>query len=236
VDEEHGQAGSRALAGSGFRADLAIVGEPTRLDVVTAHKGNLWLEMSTQGKAAHGAKPHLGKNAIHEMSRIVDLLQTRYAADLRARRHALLGSGTVSVGTIRGGTQPNIVPESCVIEVDRRTLPGETEASVRREIQTLLKANGLKAAIADSKERACLPMETDPKLPLIQEFMRAAGRRRAVGVDFFCDASILSGAGIPSVVFGPGDIAQAHTADEWISLASLEDATRLLVKFLRSLP
>ena len=92
IDEENAQAGSRALAASGFKADLAIVGEPTRLQVVTAHKGSLWLQLATHGRAAHGAMPHLGKNAIHEMARIVDILETVYAARLRRRKHKLLGS------------------------------------------------------------------------------------------------------------------------------------------------
>ncbi len=135
VDEEHGQAGSRALVASGLRADLAIVGEPTRLEVVTAHKGTLWLELETRGKSAHGSCPELGRNAVHAMARIVDLLQTAYAAQLRRRRHRLLGCGTVSVGAICGGTQANIVPDRCTILIDRRTLPGETEAGVRREIK-----------------------------------------------------------------------------------------------------
>src|SRR5207249_4700788 len=91
VDEECGQAGSRALARSGFQAALAIVGEPTRLQVVTAHKGVLWLRLETRGKAAHGARAELGRNAVHAMARIVDLLETRYAAQLRRRRHPLLG-------------------------------------------------------------------------------------------------------------------------------------------------
>src|SRR5258708_11231740 len=90
VDEENAQAGSRALAASGLKADLAIVGEPTRLQVVTAHKGSLWLQMETRGKSAHGARPDLGRNAVHAMARIVDLLQTEYAARLRRRKHALL--------------------------------------------------------------------------------------------------------------------------------------------------
>ena len=128
------QAGSRALAASGLGADLAIVGEPTRLQVVTAHKGTLWLTLETRGKSAHGSWPELGRNAVHAMARIVDLLQTAYAAQLRRRRHPLLGCATVSVGAICGGTQANIVPDRCTILLDRRTLPGETEAGVRREI------------------------------------------------------------------------------------------------------
>jgi acetylornithine deacetylase/succinyl-diaminopimelate desuccinylase-like protein len=235
IDEEHAQAGSRALAKNKFKADLAIVGEPTRLQVVTAHKGSLWLELTTHGKAAHGATPQFGKNAVHEMARIVDVLETDYTAQLRRRKHPLLGAATVNVGTISGGTQPNIVPDFCKISIDRRTLPGETEADVKREITALLKANSLAAKISSAKLAPALPLETNHKLPLIQKFLKSIGQTKPAGVHFFCDAAVLSAGGIPSVVFGPGDIAQAHTADEWISLAELERGKNLLLKFLRSL-
>lgn len=236
VDEEHAQAGSRALAACGLRADLAIVGEPTRLRVVTAHKGSLWLRLETRGRAAHGAAPHLGQNAIHEMARIVDALETDYAARLRKRKHLLLGAATVNVGMISGGAQPNIVPDRCAITVDRRTLPGETEAGVCREIAAFLNSRNLSAKISSTKLAPALPLETNPKLPLVRQFLRSVGQSKPVGVDFFCDAAVLSRGGIPSVVFGPGDIAQAHTVDEWISLASLERGKNLLLNFLKSLP
>jgi acetylornithine deacetylase/succinyl-diaminopimelate desuccinylase-like protein len=237
IDEEHAQAGSHALAKSKFKADLAIVGEFTKLQVVTAHKGSLWLELETRGKAAHGATPQSGKNAIHEMARIVDCLQTNYAADLkRRRRHPLLGLPTVSVGMICGGKQANIVPDHCTITIDRRTLPGETEAGVKREIQKFLRSKNLSATITDTKLAPALPLETNHKLPLVQQFMKCVGQTKPVGVHFFCDAAILSEAGIPSIVFGPGDMAQAHTADEWISLAELERGKNLLLRFLKSLP
>jgi acetylornithine deacetylase/succinyl-diaminopimelate desuccinylase-like protein len=236
IDEENIQAGSRAFAASGFKADLAIVGEPTRLQVVTAHKGSLWLRLETHGRAAHGATPQLGKNAVHEMARIVELLETDYAAWLRKRKHKLLGTGTVNVGKISGGKQPNIVPDHCEILVDRRTLPGETEAGVRREISALLKRKKLSAQISSDKSVPCLALETNSKLPLVQQFFRSVGQPGPIGVQYFCDAAVLAAAGIPGVVFGPGDIAQAHTADEWISLAELERGKDLLVRFLNSLP
>ena len=235
IDEEHAQAGSRALVQNKFKANLAIVGEPTKLQVVTAHKGSLWLELTTHGRAAHGATPHLGKNAVHKMARIVDVLETDYAAQLKKKKHKLLGSGTVNVGKISGGTQPNIVPDSCTIAIDRRTLPGDTESSVRREIALLLKAKKLSANFSNAKLAPALPLETDFKLPLAQSFLRAANQTKSLGVDYFCDAAVLAAGGIPSVVFGPGDIAQAHTADEWISLAELERGKNLLLKFLKSL-
>jgi acetylornithine deacetylase/succinyl-diaminopimelate desuccinylase-like protein len=235
IDEEHAQAGSRALAKS-FSADLAIVGEPTRLQIVTAHKGSLWLQLETRGRAAHGATPQLGKNAVLEMARVVEMLETDYAGQLRRRKHPLLGTATVNVGKISGGAQPNIVPDHCLIEIDRRTLPGEKNESVRREIAALLAARKLAARISDVKIAPALPLETDRSLPLVRQFFRSTGQSRAVGVDYFCDAAVLSAAGIPSVVFGPGDIAQAHTSDEWISLASLERGKNQLLAFLKSLP
>ena len=236
IDEEHAQAGSRRLVKSKFKADLAIVGEPTKLQVVTAHKGSLWLELETRGKAAHGATPQFGKNAIHKMARIVDLLETDYAARLRKRKHKLLGYATVNVGTISGGTQANIVPDCCKISVDRRTLPGETDAGVKREIGKFLQSKNLFAQITDKKLAPALPLETNYKLPLVQKILKSVGQSRPLGVHFFCDAAILSAGGIPSVVFGPGDVAQAHTADEWISLSELERGKNLLLRFLNSLP
>jgi len=236
VDEENGQAGSRALVSEGFQADLAIVGEATRLRVVTAHKGSLWLDLETRGKCAHGSRPELGRNAVHLMARIVVWLETAYAARLRARRHPLLGCATVSVGTIHGGTQPNIVPDRCAIRIDRRTLPGETEASVRRELRLWLRREKLAAALPKGRSVTCLPLQTDPRLPLVAQLIRSVGRGRHAGAQYFCDASVLAQGGIPSVVFGPGDISQAHTADEWVALASLERARAGLSRFLKALP
>ena len=236
IDEEHAQAGSRALIKNKFKADLAIVGEFTNLQVVTAHKGSLWLELETRGKAAHGATPQFGKNAIHEMARIVDWLETDYAAQLRKRKHPLLGTATVNVGTISGGTQANIVPDFCKITIDRRTLPGETDAKAKSEIAAFLRAKNLPVKISSTKLAPALPLETNHKLPLIQKFLKSVGQSKPLGVHFFCDAAILSAGGIPSVVFGPGGAAQAHTADEWISLAELERGKNLLLRFLNSLP
>jgi acetylornithine deacetylase/succinyl-diaminopimelate desuccinylase-like protein len=234
VDEEHAQAGSRALVAGGLKAGLAIVGEATRLQVVTAHKGTSWMCLETRGKSAHGSCPELGRNAVHAMARVVDLLQTDYAAQLRRRRHPLLGCATVSVGAICGGTQANIVPDHCSILIDRRSLPGETVADVRREILGVLRRKNLTVSFVKDKLPPCLPLETDPKHPLVARILKCLGQRKPRGVRYFCDASVLGHGGIPSVVFGPGDIAQAHTADEWVSVAELERGKGLLLRFLQS--
>ena len=236
VDEENAQSGSRKLARSGLRADLAIVGEPTELKVVTAHKGDLWLRLATHGKAAHGARPELGVNAVHAMARILTALEEDYIPGLGRRRHALLGRPTLNVGAIRGGQQPNIVPDRCEIDLDRRTLPSERDRAVVADLRAWLKREGFEAELVDVKGAPCPPLDTDPRLPLVRTLLTTAGQAGPAGVDFFCDAAILARGGIPSVVFGPGDIAQAHTADEWIALRSLEDAADLLTRYLRSLP
>lgn len=237
IDEENGQSGSRHLARSRFKADLAIVGEPTRLSVVTAHKGDLWLQLETRGKAAHGSRPELGKNAIHQMAKIVDLLETDYARQLRRRRHPLLRHPTINVGTISGGRQPNIVPDQCAIHIDRRTIPGENDAAVKREILAFLRQRGAPARLIDTKvDEPAPPMETDIRRPLVQQLLQAAHQTKPAGVDFFTDAGVLASAGIPCVVFGPGDIAQAHTNDEWVSTRQLETGTRILRRFFGTLP
>jgi acetylornithine deacetylase/succinyl-diaminopimelate desuccinylase-like protein len=236
VDEEYSQAGSRSLTRSGLRADLAIVGEPTRLQVVTAHKGVLWLKLRTIGKAAHGARPELGKNAVHEMARIVDALGTDYATQLGKRQHPLLGRPTVNVGAIHGGHQPNIVPAECTALVDRRMLPGEVDGQTIRAIKAFLGKRGLQPEIRRTQNVACPALETDATLLLVKHFFNLARQKEPSGVDYFSDAGVLAAGGIPSILFGPGDIAQAHTPDEWISLRQLESARDLLLRFLQSLP
>ena len=236
VDEEHGQSGSRFLAKKKFKADFAIVGEPTRLAVATAHKGSVWLEVETRGRAAHGATPWFGDNAVHTMSRVVDVLEAEYSSQLKKTKHPLLGFGTVNIGTIRGGSQPNIVPDSCVIGVDRRTLPGESESATRLAMSAFLKSRKLNATVSNVKLSPCPALETSERLPLVKQFLGSIGQKRAVGLHYFCDAAVLASGGIPSVVFGPGDIAQAHTADEWIEISQLEQGRAMLLNFLKSLP
>jgi len=236
IDEENMQLGSRYFASHGPKSDFAIVGEPTGLEIVTAHKGDVWLRLRTIGRPAHGATPHRGRNAVTAMSRIVLALETEYASELAARpAHPRLGRPTINVGRIDGGRQPNIVPAECIIDIDRRTLPGETEAGVRREIRALLQRQGLKASFGTLRTSPCEPLETNPDLPLVQALTRAAGRRTTRGVHYFTDAAPLAAGGIPSVVFGPGDIAQAHTEREWLAISQLEKSIHILERFLRGL-
>ena len=236
VDEECNQTGSRAFSKLKLKANLALVGEPTRCRVVTAHKGDLWLRLSTKGKAAHGARPELGRNAVHTMAKCIDAIETEYAQNLRKRRHPVLGPPTINTGIVRGGSQPNIVPDVCEADLDRRTLPGESFTTISREIGEVLKKRGLKARLTNVKGYTCPAMETDPTLPMVQQLMRTVRQTKPLGVDYYCDAANIATTGVPAIVWGPGDIAQAHTADEWISIRQLERGMDVLTRFLLSLP
>ena len=236
VDEECNQTGSRAFSKLKLKANLALVGEPTRCRVVTAHKGDLWLRLSSRGKAAHGARPELGRNAVHTMAKCIDTIETEYAQNLWKRRHPVLGHPTINTGIVRGGSQPNIVPDVCEADLDRRTLPGESFTTISREIGEVLKKRGLKARLTNVKGYTCPAMETDPTLPMVQQFMRTVRQTKPLGVDYYCDAANIAATGVPAIVWGPGDIAQAHTADEWISIRQIERGMDVLTRFLLSLP
>ena len=236
VDEECNQTGSRAFSKLKLKANLALVGEPTRCRVVTAHKGDLWLRLSSIGKAAHGARPELGRNAVHTMAKCIDTIETEYAQNLGKRRHPVLGHPTINTGIVRGGSQPNIVPDVCEADLDRRTLPGESFTTISREIGEVLKKRGLKARLTNVKGHTCPAMETDPTLPMVQQLMRTVRQTKPLGVDYYCDAANIATTGVPAIVWGPGDIAQAHTADEWISIRQLERGMDVLTRFLLSLP
>ena len=236
VDEECNQTGSRAFSKLKLKANLALVGEPTRCRVVTAHKGDLWLRLSTRGKAAHGARPELGRNAVHTMAKCIDTIETEYAQNLEKKRHPVLGHPTINTGIVRGGSQPNIVPDVCEADLDRRTLPGESFTTISREIGEVLKKRGLKARLTNVKGYTCPAMETDPTLPMVQQLMRTVRQTKPLGVDYYCDAANIAATGVPAIVWGPGDIEQAHTADEWISIRQIERGMDVLTRFLLSLP
>lgn len=237
VDEEFGQAGSRKLAQTGPQADLAIAGEPTGLRVVTAHKGNTWLQLTTKGVAAHGATPKNGKNAIEGMTSILKTLFDDYPKILNKKSHPLLGSPTLNIGKISGGIQPNIVPDQCVIDLDRRTIPGESEDSIKQELVALFRQKNLPIPLfSNIRSVPCPPLDTDPTQPFVQSLLRATKKRKTFGVSYFTDASPIAMGGTPAIVFGPGSIAQAHSREEFITIDQLETGHKMIAKFLQGLP
>jgi acetylornithine deacetylase/succinyl-diaminopimelate desuccinylase-like protein len=237
VDEEFAQSGSRKFAKVGPKGDLAIVGEPTQLQVITAHKGSLWIQLKTLGKSAHGATPEKGINAIEAMQRVLGILYHEYPRLLSRRMHPLLGQATLSVGAIHGGSQPNVVPDLCRVDLDRRTLPGESVNGIIQELEACFSSLGAqKPEVRVSRTAPCPPLQTDPDLPLVRLFLQKVGRRKSQGVPYFTDASPVAMGGTPAIVFGPGNIDQAHSRDEWVSLEEVERGHAKILHFLQSLP
>ncbi|MEC9131886.1 MAG: M20/M25/M40 family metallo-hydrolase, partial [Verrucomicrobiota bacterium] len=150
--------------------------------------------------------------------------------------HPVLGPGSINVGTIAGGKQPNIVPDACSLWADRRLLPGESYVTIASHLLKELKARGVRVQIHYRRDAECPALETDLQLPWVKALMRQQRQRKALGVDYFCDAAVIASAGTPCVVMGPGSIDQAHTVDEWISLASLEAGRQSLRQFMSQLP
>jgi acetylornithine deacetylase len=236
VDEELGVRGVYALVESGTRADAAIVGEPTGLMPAIAHKGVVRWRTRTTGRAAHASRPDEGNNAIYQMVEVIRTLRAELEPRLAARVHPLFGSPTLTVSMIRGGLQANTVPPECVIEIDRRTIPGEKHEQVLAEVDAVLDEIRQRDPTFKIEREAPMfvdwALETSPDSAIARAAMDACRAIRGAGelgaVPYGSDASKLSAlAHIPSVVLGPGDIAQAHTADEWVPIAEVVQAAEI---------
>ncbi|HMP89344.1 MAG TPA: M20 family metallopeptidase [Kiritimatiellia bacterium] len=237
IGEETGNLGAIELADMDIGADELVVLEPTDLHIVHAHKGAFWFEVEISGIAAHGSNPDKGISAIRGMSKVIELL---YQQTNEVPLHNdLLGRATVNVGIIRGGNSINIVPERCVIEVDRRTLPGENSDDILSRIRASivqLKQEGLilKGDVRRIKEG--LPVETTSDSALIRRLGKACETQvdKVVceGAAWYSDAGPFSRTCREVAVFGPGSIRQAHTADEYIELAELQKGADILDSFL----
>jgi acetylornithine deacetylase/succinyl-diaminopimelate desuccinylase family protein len=232
MGEESGNHGAKALAELGFHVDFALAGEPTEGRIVYTHKGALWCKVVTRGRSVHGSMPEKGVSAIGKMAEVVQYLLGDYARALAKMADPVLGAPTVNVGTIRGGTQNNIVPDYCEIEVDRRTVPGEVHEDILASLQEMF----AQLPIATEILSDCPPLRTDLQDPFVQKLALATGdpRDALVGAPWFCDAGILAQYGVPAVAFGPGSIAQAHTANEFVECQEVLHATQVLERFLLS--
>jgi acetylornithine deacetylase len=229
VDEEYLKRGVEAAVSRGFRADAAIVGEPTGLTPIIAHKGVARWEVATHGRAAHTSKPANGVNAIYHMSTVIDRLMTRHSVTPPALRHPLCGDGTLTVATISGGVQVNVVPDECRIQIDRRVLPNEDPRLTWQAVTDDL--GSLEAEVPGMRLESLEPFLLEPGLdtpPTAAIVLAAceAGRQlglpaEVAGVPYGTDGSTLSGAGIPTIVLGPGDIDQAHTPEEFVEIAQV---------------
>ena len=226
------------------RPDVCVVAEPTSLDVVVAHKGTMRWRIHTHGRAAHSSQPHLGDNAVYKMARVLLNLE-RYAKEVcpTLGSHPLVGQATLSVGLIHGGISVNTVPDKATIEICRRVLPNEKAPEARQKIIDWLNAQEDLKPLHPSIEQEpafisgfSLSDEKNGALAdrLAEVSKRITGRGRKIGVPYGTDASRIAAADVPSVVFGPGSIDQAHTCDEWLPLQELPQAAEVLYEFARS--
>lgn len=236
VDEEHTFTGVSHLVDSGVKADMAVIAEPTLLRIVHAHKGVVRWHMHTSGRSCHSSAPEQGINAIYRMGKLLVGIE-RFAEKLRgSRSDPLLGPPTMSVGRIEGGTSVNTVPDRCRIEVDRRVIPGEDPDQAPRELDAFLKGEGRVDVPYEMTPpwMRCPPLGPERSAELIARLGEAIngviGAHQVCAVPYGTDASSIAAAGIPSVVFGPGDIAKAHTCDEWVPLDEVEKASEILYR------
>jgi acetylornithine deacetylase len=235
VDEEHASIGADALV-TKWRTDGAVVTEPTDLQVAVAHKGFEWVEIETEGRAAHGSRPREGRDAIRYMGRVLNGLDA-IDRQLQSRPpHKLLGTASLHASLIEGGRELSSYPDRCHLQMERRTLPGEAPGAGAREVDDLLgKLRGedpdFKAASRTMFARSPYEVASDHALP--QAMLRAAGSTLApIGMSFWTDAAILGEAGIPSILFGPMG-AGLHSTEEWVNIQSVLKCRDALVELAR---
>ena len=232
MGEEAGNEGAIAMAAHRpAKADFIIVGEPTEHRIVHAHKGAIWIELHTRGKACHASTPDRGKNAIQEMTAFLSVFSQRFPKFLKTFTSPTLGSPTFNIGLIRGGSKVNIVPDSCIVEIDCRSVPGLEPHAITQFIRSLAERLGIRIKTRIIGHRPPMHVPADhPWIAKLRPFARALDV-----APWFCDAAIFAQAGIPAVAFGPGSIRQAHTVDEYIKINDLNEGARRYSRFLAEL-
>jgi acetylornithine deacetylase/succinyl-diaminopimelate desuccinylase-like protein len=234
-----GDAAARDLIGG--RPTAAVVAEPTELGIVTQHKGAVRWRVRIHGRACHSAFPERGQNAIYPAGRAVLAIETLARELLERDPGHACGPPTLSLGTIRGGTGVNLVPDLVVLEIDRRVVPGESPRAARDEVIRRIAAAAPEARIEHDEPFLESPGLPEAKGSALAEALEAACRSngrstRRTAARYGTNASILAAAGVPCLVFGPGSIEQAHTADEWIDLDQVDAAAEILCDLVTASP
>lgn len=234
ADEEYLSVGTEAVARA-YRADAAIITEPSGLRLRIAHKGFVWAKIRTMGRAAHGSDFRAGVDAIFHMARVMTALEHLESEVFPRREHPLLGRASVHSAFIEGGEGLSTYPPSCTLQIERRTLPGETEATVRAELEEIL----AQCSRQDPSFRGTVeltgarePLQVDPNAEIIRVVDAAAetvlgARPEHVGGAGWTDAALLAAAGIPTVIYGPTG-AGGHSAVEYVEIPSIVDCAKVL--------
>jgi acetylornithine deacetylase len=238
VDEEHSSIGADALVKS-WRADAAVVTEPTDLEIAIGHKGFAWVEVAVDGKAAHGSRPAEGQDAILRLGRVLNRLETLDRA-LQARPpHPLVGTGSLHASIVEGGNELSSYPDRATLQMERRTLPDEPESIALFEVQQILDQLVAEDATFRGRARAVFSrpayeIPADHELPglVAGALAQAGGQPRIGGASFWTDAAVLGHAGIPSLLFGPGG-AGLHSVEEYVNVQDVVTCRDTLVELVR---
>ena len=240
ADEEYESIGTRAMLERGIRADAAVVGEPTRLGVMPAHRGFVWVEVVVHGRAAHGSRWDVGVDAIRHTGLLLAELDRIDAEELPRRTHPLLGRASLHASTIDGGIGMSTYPDRCVLRLERRTLPGEGDGDAMEEVRRACEAvrrrrAGFAADVSVLMSQGPSDVSTEaPVVRALREALRECAERDVVaGMSAWTDAALLNAAGIPAICFGPGDISLAHAAEEYIPLPEIDRAASVLAALAR---
>jgi acetylornithine deacetylase len=240
VDEEWQSAGTKGLIERGVRADACIVTEPTRLAVAPAHKGFTWTEITFTGRAAHGSRYDVGIDAIRHAGLFLSQLDRLERQELVRHTHPLLGHASLHASNISGGSGWSTYPDQCVVTVERRTVPGESPEDAVREVEQALQRVATESPSVHGVVNHVFsqwPSDVAVDAPIVAALssaMRDSDEAIAVeGLSAWTDAALLNAAGIPAICYGPGDIALAHSATEWVVEAEIERATRVLERLAR---
>jgi acetylornithine deacetylase/succinyl-diaminopimelate desuccinylase family protein len=243
IGEESGGTGTRFLINSGFKPDYAVVGEPTSLSIANSHKGCFLADVTIEGKAAHASIPQKGANAIAAMGNFICKINKEYIPELNKRIQENAGSPTISFGIIRGGKKVNIVADHCVLNIDRRWIASESKEQVIPELEKYLKDvcsenKDLKYSIVPAlpQEGYFGPFfipESHELVKMSKEAVMFSGRKPEVtSMNGWTDGATILHAGIPTVILGPGNMEQAHTADEWINISELIDSVKVYLSLI----
>jgi acetylornithine deacetylase len=235
ADEEHASLGAEALV-TEWTADAAVVAEPTDLAVAIGHKGFEWVEVTTEGVAAHGSRPEEGVDAIAHMGRVLSRLEALQRT-LATKPHPLLGAPSVHASLIRGGREMSSYPDRCTLRIERRTVEGELAGTALVEMQELLQV--LHSEDAEFRGTAKFlfgrppyVLPADHLLPRLTHDALGGHQGSIAATSFWTDAAILGAAGIPSIVFGPGG-AGLHSIEEYVRLEEVEQCRDALVALTR---
>jgi len=247
IDEEEQSKGTEHLIKNNIQARMAIIGEPTQLNVSVVHKGMEWIEVIFKGRATHGSRPRDGINAIYAAAEFIKLVHDELEPIIESKQFHLLGNGTINVGVIQGGEDPNIVPDHCVVKIDRRWLPSEKIENIHNEVEVLAKRasdrigstfqiRGMREATASMLNT---PHHVDIHSPLVQEALKIVSevkgtKQEATAFPAWSDAALLSNhMGMECIVLGPGNINQAHSNDEFCDIEEIIKAAHIYMELIK---